>query len=1161
MADRSGQQLGNYRLLRLLGRGGFAEVYLGQHIYLGSQAALKVLSQAALKALTLVLTDADTAQFAKEARTLASLNHPHIIRVLDFAIENSTPFLVMEYATNGTLRQLHPQNSRLPTETVITYIRQIASALQYAHDQHLIHRDVKPENMLLGSNGEILVSDFGLAMLAPRAIDYSTQVMEPPMVGTTSYAAPEQLQGRPQPASDQYSLGVVVYEWLSGKQPFSGSAFEIAMQHVSVPPPPLHEYIPGISPALEEVVMRVLAKEPSQRFASIQDFASALQRAYQYTLLPRSFFAPSEEVEDAEAFQTILKPGPMWKVPTIFTPLIGRENEVAESCALLKEPAVRLITLLGTGGIGKTRLSFQLAREIQPYFADGICFVSLASVNQPDLVVPTIARELGIQRIGTQPIFEQVKVALHNRHFLLILDNFEQVVAAAPLIEELLAACPRLKVVVTSRAVLHLAAEHEFPVPPLDLPDLDQLPEDAALTQYAAIALFVQRAKAILPKFRLTQDNARAIAEICVRLDGLPLAIELAAGHIKLLPPHILLARLPQLFQSSSGTSRSLPPRHQTLRNALQWSYNLLDAQEQQLFRRLSIFIGWTLEAVEAMETMLNTSEHNTLSTMDRVSSLLDKSLLVQRVEEGQEPRLLMLRTVREYALELLRESGEMEQCQHAHALYFLTLVEQAEAHLKGPQQTTWLVQLERERGNLRVALAWLIKQKETELVLRLCAALWRFWHLRGYWSEGRRWLEAALGLAQNGEPTVARAKALCAAGDLAYYQDDYGAARPLLDESVILCRKLDIKRELATALGALGILLDVQGDHAAARPLLEESERLCRTTGTRWELALLLPKLGQRAVQAGDLTRAAALTHEALTLAQALGDKSLIATAFSSLASLVALQGDQAQAMTYDRECLRLARELGDKYLTAITLQNLGYTAALQGDMTQAVVRAQEGLVLARELGDKRTIDLALHSLGYIAALQGNTKQASASYREGLSLAQEIGDERQVGWHLIGLATVAAVEEQPVRAARLFGAAATRLDVNVSMNDMERADYERTVESIRNKLDHRTFQAAWAEGRTMTPEQVLAAPEPSSVVPPPVRISFPPTPVYPDGLTAREVEVLRFLASGQTVAQIALQLVVSPRTVSTHITSIYRKIQVQSRSAATRYAIDHNLV
>src|SRR5229473_1918454 len=529
MADRSGQQLGNYRLLRLLGRGGFAEVYLGQHIYLNSQAALKVLQ--------IALNDEDIEHFAKEARTLASLTHPHIIRVLDYAVENGTPFLVMEYAANGTLRQRHPHGTRLPVETIISYVRQVASALQYAHDQRLIHRDIKPENMLLGSTGEILLSDFGLAMPASHTVDQSTQAMEISFAGTTPYLAPEQLQGKPQPASDQYSLAVVVYEWLCGKRPFNGSPLEIAMQHISAPPPPLHEQVAGISPSIEETVMRALAKDPQERFASVQDFATALERAYQYTLLPRSSFVTAEE---SEALESILKPGPLWKVPITFTPLIGRDKEIADICELLKDPGVRLVTLLGTGGIGKTRLSYQIAREMQPYFADGVCFVPLVSVNEPDLVVPTIAQELGIQEVGAQSIFDRVKVALRSKHFLLLLDNFEQVVTAAPLIEELLAVCPRLKVVMTSREVLHLDSEHEFPVPPLDLPDLSQLPEDEALTQYAAVALFVQRAQAILPTFQLTQTNARAVAEICVRLDGLPLAIELAAARIKLLPPQAL---------------------------------------------------------------------------------------------------------------------------------------------------------------------------------------------------------------------------------------------------------------------------------------------------------------------------------------------------------------------------------------------------------------------------------------------------------------------------------------------------------------------------------------------------------------------------------------------------------------------------------------------
>ncbi len=1151
IGDRIGQQLGNYRLLRLLGRGGFAEVYLGQHIYLNSQAALKILQ--------VVLNEEDIEHFAKEARTLASLTHPHIIRVLDFAVENGTPFLVMEYAANGTLRQLHPQGTRLPLATIVPYVRQVASALQYAHNQHLVHRDIKPENMLLGSNGEVLISDFGLAMLTPHSIDHSTRVMEPSLIGITPYQAPEQLQGKPQPASDQYALGAVSYEWLCGKRPFNDSLIEVTMGYVSAPPLPLHEQIAGISPSIEEIVMRTLAKEPQQRFASVQDFATALERAYQYTLLPRSSFVTSEE---SEALESILKPGPLWKVPITFTPLIGRDKEIADICELLKNPDVRLVTLLGTGGIGKTRLSYQVAREMQPHFADGACSVHLVSVNEPDLVVPAIAQELGIQEVGAQSILDQVKVALRNRHFLLVLDNFEQVVTAAPLIEELLAVCPRLKVVVTSREVLHLDAEHEFPVPPLDLPDLSQLPEDEALTQYAAVALFVQRAQAILPTFYLTQTNAHAVAEICVRLDGLPLAIELAAARIKLLPPQVLLARLSQLFQVLINPSRTLHPRHQTLRNALQWSYNLLDGKEQRLFRRLSVFAGgWTLEAVEALEKALNEREGSAISVLESMAALLDKSLVVQTKQEDEEPRLLMLLTVREYALELLRESGEVEKVQRAHALYFLTFVEEVELQLKGPEQTTWIARLELEHENLRAALAWLIKNEEAEIALRFCGALSWFWYLRGYWSEGRHWLEGVLGLSQAASPTAARAKALYGAGNLAYYQDDDTAARPLLEESVQIYRKLGIEREYASALGALGVLMHVQSDLVTARPLLKESEMLLRTPGSKWELAYLLRRLGQRTLQEGNLAQAVAYTQEGLALARELGDRSLVATALLTLGHIATVQGDLTQAVSRNREGLTIARELGDKSLIALALQNLGYLASLQGNLTRAVVRAREGLALARELGDKSSINHALHSLGYIASLQGDTKQAAAWFQEGLSLAQEIRDETQVGWHLIGLAGVAAAEGQPRRAARLFGVAGKKLDIRKDMNTAERANFERVVESVRARLGERAFAATWAEGRTMTPEQALATPEQAPVTRQHAVVDHSIAPTFPDELTAREVEILQLLARGWSDAQIGERLVISPRTVSSHLTSIYRKIQVNTRGAATRYAIEKKLV
>ncbi len=1156
MADRVGQRLGNYRLLRLLGRGGFAEVYLGEHVYLSSQAALKF--------LLMSLRDDDIEQFTREARTLASLSHPHIIRVLEYSVEEGVPFLVMEYAANGTLRQRYPPGERLTAETIVRYTRHVASALQYAHDQRLIHRDVKPENFLIGLNDEILLSDFGLAMLAIRSLDQSSQSTRsmhptPELVGTMSYIAPEQLRGQAQPASDQYSLGVVVYEWLCGKRPFNGSPFEVALLHISAAPPPLHEQTPGISSAIEEVVMRALAKAPQDRFASVQEFASALERAYSYA--PRSMLAPSQA---DEALRLGLKPEPMWKVPTTFTPLIGRDREVTDICALLKRPDVRLVTLLGTGGIGKTRLGYQVAREMQPHFADGVCCVLLASTSEPDLVIPTIAQELGIQQTGGQAILEQLKAALRNKNFLLLLDNFEQVVATAPFIEEILAACPHLKVVVTSREALHLDAEHEFLVPPLDFPsDLNELPEDESLRYYPAIDLFIQRAQAITSPFQMTQTTARSIAEICMRLDGLPLAIELAAARMKILSPEALLVKLSEPLKTLTSQSRTLPHRHQTLRNALQWSYDLLDAAEQRLFRRLAVFLGgWTLEAVETLQQALN--DEDSVSVMDRLASLLDKSLLVRRKREGAEPRLLMQLTVREYALELLRESDELEQTRSAHASYFLALAEQADQHLKGPQQTTWLARLEQDQENLRVALAWCMEQKEAELALRLCGALSWFWYLHGYWSEGRRWLASALGLAPAGDTSAERAKALFMAGTLAYYQDDYTQARPLLEESARIYDTLGMKREYANVLGISGQLIYLQGDLATALSLLKEAETLCRSLGSAWELASVLRRLGYVMAGQNDMVQASAYTQEGLALARGLGDKYLLAIILLSLGDIAASQSNLGRAVELDQEGLALARELGDKSLISIAVQNLGYLASQQGNLAQATLRTQEGLAMARQLGDKISITATLHTLGYLSALRNDIAQASEYYREGLAVAREIGNGYEIGLHLIGLTEVALAEARPWQAARLFGAAEKVLDAEADLNANERAAYERGIEKTRGILGEETFATLRIEGGGMTPEEALAAPEkvPTARETMAYGQTSPITaPTYPDGLTHREVEILRLLATGHTVAQIAGRLVISQRTVSTHITSIYRKIKANSRSAATRYAIAHKLV
>ena len=855
--------------------------------------------------------------------------------------------------------------------------------------------------------------------------------------------------------------------------------------------------------------------------------------------------------------QSPMKSESIWNIPITFTSMIGREQEVGAICALLLRPDVRLLTLLGPGGIGKTRLILQVATQMRERFTDGVCWIGLAVFSDPQLLIPNIAQELGIRETGDVPLLEQVKFALREKHLLLLLDNFEHLMMLAPLVEELLVACPLVKIMVTSREVLHLPAEHLYDVPPLTLPDLARLPESKLLLQYAAVALFVQRTQTIMPAFQITPTNARAIAEICVRLDGLPLAIEFAAARVRLLSPQALLERLSlDLFDKGP---RTVSGRQQTLRNALKWSYDLLDAEEQRHFRRLSVFVGgWALEAVEAVWKAGQTRDYDSVSVLNGITSLLDKSLLTQLEEEGAEPYLIMLKIVREYALERLQESGELEICQRAHALYYLTFVEKAEAQLRSEAQTFWLTHLELEQENLWAALAWLVEHQEAELALRFCAALWGFWHLRGYWSEGRRWLKAALELPSTGEPTLARARALYRAGDMAYYQDDYSAARTLLEESVAICRRLESQRDSAVALDTLGGVLYMQGEKEAARPLFEESEHLARVLDMKWELAALLRKQGQRLRSEGDAMRAMIVAQEALAIARPLNDKALIAITLLTLGDIALLQGDLLQSALYDQEAFTLAQSLNDIYLIAIARHNTGYVASLQGDLAQAAEHMQEVLVLLHKLGDRRSITAVLHTLGHIALLQNNLAQASTWYREGLALSEEINSSGQIGWHLSGLAEVAAAEGKPYQAARLIGCAETRFDARIDMSTIERNAYESMIAKVRSQLGEKLYIATLAEGRAMTPFQALSTPEPAIA---PQTPPSSPRPAYPAGLTVAEVEILRLLAQGLSTARIAELRISSPNTVRTQLDSIYRKIGVRSRHEASVYAREKNLI
>ncbi|HKF38113.1 MAG TPA: protein kinase, partial [Ktedonobacteraceae bacterium] len=781
MIERAEQRLGNYRLIKLLGKGSFSDVYLGEHLYLCTPVAIKVL-RSRMDSLTLDY-------FLTEARNISHLIHPHIIRVFDFGMEAEVPFLVMDYAPYGNLGDQHPPGSAVPLPAIVSYVQALASALQHAHDQYLVHGGLKPENVLLGSKHEVLLSDFGSALLT--AGSESLQVKEP--LGTLAYMAPEQIRGRPCPASDQYALAVMVYKWLGGQLPFQGSAAHLSTQHLHAVPASLHERHPEIPCAVEQVVFKALSKEPSRRYADALSFAKAFEEACQaVSSLPLSLGLPIKAGDGGAGLNGFY--GLMQHMPMSLTPMVGRQQELKAARDRLARPEVRLLTLTGPGGVGKTRFATALSIEMLPDFAQNACAVWLASLSDPGLVMPTVLRALGLPESGELSAFEQLVAALQEKPFLLLLDNFEHLLSAAPQLPALLATCPQLKILVTSRAALHLQGEYEFAVPPLALPDLHRLPDVEDLSRVEAVALFLQCAEARNHKFKLAQDNAAVIAEICARLEGLPFAIELAAGRSKVLSLQALLSRLEHGLEVLSGGKQDAAAHQQTLRNTIAWSYDLLSGEEQLLFRRLSVFEGaFSLEAAEAVATALGGM---TIPVLDAVASLIDKSLLKQREREGAESCLCLLGLVREYGLERLTAVGELEHARDAHARYYLALSEKAEPALQGAEQAFWLEQLEHQHHNLQAALLWLLQRGQLEETLRLAAALERYWLMRGHASEGHSFLEQALEASRQSKAPISaqvRAKALCVSDALVRNQED---ARQVIDLVEEKSRPLQGKQE-----------------------------------------------------------------------------------------------------------------------------------------------------------------------------------------------------------------------------------------------------------------------------------------------------------------------------------------------------------------------------
>lgn len=1019
MALMAGARLGPYEIVGPLGVGGMGEVYRATDTRLGRTVAIKVLPGHLSQKVE------QRQRLEQEARTISKLAHPNVCTLHDIGHHEGVDFLVLEFVEGKTLRELMTDGT-LSMRKVVDIAVQIAEGLAQAHEAGIVHRDLKPENLMV-SNGIVKILDFGLAKLevVEESDSNSTDIFESNpgvLMGTIQYMSPEQARGESLDyRSDQFSFGLVLYEMATGKRAFKRNTTSEALLAINAAEPEaIGALNPEAPPPLCWVVERCLAKDPEKRYTSTRDMARDLAEL-------RTRLSDLQHTRPAEMRATNL--------PVPGTAFVGRDKELAALKEVLLRADVRLVTVTGPGGIGKSRLALEVAREMGGEFSSGTYFVALAAVNEPEMIPFSIAQALGVRETAGEARLESLKKYLQSVRgpMLLMLDNFEQVVAGAPLLAEMLALAPSLKLMATSRSALHVYEEHEFPVPPLGLPKADSLPSLAALSKYSAITLFVQRAAAVKPDFKLTEENAGAVAEICARLDGLPLAIELAAARAKLLSPSAILSRLASRLQLLTGGARDLPARQQTLRQAIDWSYDLLSAPEQKLFRRLAVFRGGC--TLEAVESVCNTKSDLELDVLDGMGSMVDKSLMRQIEQEDGEPRFVMLETIREYGLEKMAASGEEKLTRRAHAAYCIVLAEEGAAEDSAAKLTGWLERFEIENNNFRAALEWLTASGDAEWGLRLGAALFRFWEAREYLTEGRGRLEKVLKLPGAAAATSGRMRALSAAGILAAAQGDFSASNELFAESLAVARELGDKRSIAVSVNALAINARDLREFSASRERFEESLGLWRE----------------------------------------LGDVLAVARALSNLANVAKLLGAYQESRALYQECLSIFRELGDRTGAAWALNHEGAAASDQGDCAGARALYEESLASFRELGDRWGIAGSLADLGNLARDEKDYRAAEEMYRESIAVFQELEHKRGIARLLESIACSEAAQGRAERALRLAGAAAAlRQSIGAPMTPTEQGKLESSVELTQQALSMAAGRMAWLEGWAMPVEKVI---------------------------------------------------------------------------------------
>jgi non-specific serine/threonine protein kinase len=947
----AGTELGPYTVLDKLGAGGMGDVYLARDNRLGREVALKMLPGPFAR------DPQRLALFRREALTLAALNHPHIAIIHGFEEpEPGTLFLVLERVEGESLAQRLARGP-LAVEEALQVCAKVAEALEVAHERGVIHRDLKPGNVMLGPRGVVKVLDFGLARTAePRTPGHSSPAPPPEtwdgeatlvgasmddaaddeVVGTPGYMSPEQTRAEPQDArTDVFAFGCLLYECLSGRRAFTGQTLAevfAATQEREAD----RSALPAATPSrVLELLDRCLVKDVGGRLPEIR--------------LARTEIEEALGIRRASALRTgegvAATPN---NLPGNATSFVGREQETAECLRRLGQ--ARLLTLTGVGGSGKTRLALQVAARLLPEYPDGIWFVDLAPVTEPDRVVVAMALSLGLRDEPGKTTAQALVEHLGSRRALILLDNCEHLVAASgDLAALLLKTCADVRLLATSREALGVAGEASFAVPALGLPSEAIAADPDALRQFESVRLFLDRASQAKPGFDLTAENGPAVGEICRRLDGIPLAIELAAARVKVLSAEQIRAKLDDRFRLLTGGSRTALPRQQTLRATIQWSYDHLAELERQLLRCLAVFSGgWTLEAATAVWG----EDADEFEVLDLITRLVDKSLIVVE-STGESARYRYLETVRQYAAEQLDQAGETAVVSDRHLDFFLALGEAAEKELVGSNQKEWFARLDAEHPNLLGALAWCASTPAgSEKGLRLGSALARFWSGRGNYELGRASLDRALRLDAAAAPTSARAGALVRLGGMALYQGDHAAARAPIEESLAIYRTLGDAKGIARSLSGLATVATYQCDYPAARGYGEE-------------------------VLAGY---------------EAAGDSRGAAVTLHNLACVALYEGAADSAAELFRRSLGLLRDVGDLKHTALTLAGLAEASARMGDLEASAGSLTGSLAIVREIGAKREGAYALEGAAELAFRLNDPDHAIRFLAAARSLREEIG-------------------------------------------------------------------------------------------------------------------------------------------------------------------------